>query len=154
MATADQNSISKNEMEMEVEHREAQTGHYSHTPEVKVALHHDAVAAEAIGGDYEGMPKGYYTSKAFIGTLVVSTGTELLGHRSDIFQATCLAQISGYLGWVLPANTLLLINQSLGGSPNITWVALAWTMGFTIGLSLVGRLSDSMPPFNLFRRLC
>jgi hypothetical protein len=57
-----------------------------------------------------------------------------------VFQATCLAQISGYLGWVLPANTLLLINASLGGSPNIIWVAVAWTLGFSIGLALVGRL--------------
>ena len=62
---------------MEIEHREATvaTGHYSHTPEPKIALHHDAVAAEAIGGDYEEMPKGYYTSSAFIGTMVVSVYT-------------------------------------------------------------------------------
>ncbi|KAH8651859.1 fungal trichothecene efflux pump [Tricladium varicosporioides] len=119
--------IEKNDIALE--HREANTsGENSvhHAPHAKVALHHDAVAPEAVGGLYGEMPKGYYWSKDFLGTLI----------------ATCLAQISGYLGWVLPANTLTLINEALGGSPNITWVALAWTMGFTIGLALVGRLSD------------
>ncbi|EHK97415.1 putative Uncharacterized MFS-type transporter yusP [Glarea lozoyensis 74030] len=113
--------------EIELEHHESNEDRtIQHAPKADVKLHHDKVAPEAIGGLYDEMPKGYYTSKEFIGTLI----------------ATCLAQISGYLGWVLPANTLSLINAALGGSPNITWVALAWTMGFTIGLSLVGRLSD------------
>jgi MFS family permease len=73
------------------------------------------------------MPKGYYWSRGFLGTL----------------KAICLAQISGYLGWVLPANKLSLINASLGSSPNILWVATSWTLGFTLGFALVGRLSDS-----------
>lgn len=63
-----------------------------------------------------------------------------MGRGLQVFQATCLAQISGYLGWVLPANTLSLIDVALGGSPNIIWVAVAWTLGFSIGLALVGRL--------------
>ncbi|KAF2836293.1 fungal trichothecene efflux pump [Patellaria atrata CBS 101060] len=88
--------------------------------------HHDHVAQEAIGGLTQNMPPGYYHSPRFIGTLV----------------ATCLAQISGYLGWVLPANTLTLINAAIGPSPNIIWVAISWTAGFTVGFTLVGRLSD------------
>ena len=47
-----------------------------------------------------------------------------------------------YLGWVLPANTLLLINADIGPSANISWVATAWTLGSGIGFLLVGRLSD------------
>ncbi|KAH8601602.1 fungal trichothecene efflux pump [Bisporella sp. PMI_857] len=104
-----------------------EAGHRIHAPHPSIVLHNrDIVAQEAVGGLYEEMPAGYYWSKGFVGTMI----------------ATCLAQISGYLGWVLPANTLSLINEALGGSPNITWVALSWTLGFTIGLSLVGRLSD------------
>ncbi|KAG9241653.1 fungal trichothecene efflux pump [Calycina marina] len=119
--------------EVDIEHRDAVGSLHSKHRKTPAALHkQDIVAQEAIGGTYEELPKGYYYSKDFIGTLTASPWT----------QAVCLAQISGYLGWVLPANTLSLINESLGGSPNITWVALAWTLGFTVGLSLVGRLSD------------
>ncbi|KAI1570818.1 trichothecene efflux pump [Pyrenophora tritici-repentis] len=89
-------------------------------------LHHDHVAEEALGGHRADLGKSYFTSFNFIGTVI----------------ATCLAQISGYLGWVLPANTLSLINASIGPSPNIIWVSISWTAGFAIGFTLVGRLSD------------
>ncbi|KAF2263053.1 fungal trichothecene efflux pump [Lojkania enalia] len=89
-------------------------------------LHHDHVAAEALGGHTSSLPKGYYRSLNFFGTVI----------------ATCLAQISGYLGWVLPSNTLALINAAIGPSPNIIWVSISWTAGFAVGFTLVGRLSD------------
>lgn len=57
-------------------------------------------------------------------------------------QATCLAQISGYLGWVLPANTISLVIASLGPSPNAIWLGVSWTTGAAVGFALVGRLSD------------
>ena len=57
-------------------------------------------------------------------------------------QALCLGNISNYLGWVLPANSLALIDASIGPSPNLSWVALAYTLGLSIGFLLVGRLSD------------
>jgi hypothetical protein len=60
--------IEKNDVTLE--HREA-AAHQMHTPPAEVALHHDAVAPEAVGGLYEEMPKGYYLSKNFIGTVVV-----------------------------------------------------------------------------------
>ncbi|KAK1091215.1 hypothetical protein LTR48_006754 [Friedmanniomyces endolithicus] len=54
--------------------------HAEHTTDIE--LHHDLVAPEALGGRQSELPRNYYRSPAFIGTLV----------------ATCLAQISGYLG--------------------------------------------------------
>ncbi|KAF7554035.1 hypothetical protein G7Z17_g3246 [Cylindrodendrum hubeiense] len=84
------------------------------------------VDKHALGGDYDRMPVGYYKSPQFIGTLA----------------AQCLASICAYLGWVLPANTLTLINADIGPSANINWVATIWTMGSSIGFLLVGRLSD------------
>ena len=46
------------------------------------------------------------------------------------------------MGWVLPSNSLALINDSIGPSDNITWVALAYTLGLAVGFLIVGRLSD------------
>ena len=73
MASGDHSSVDKNAMAFE--HRE-EPGHYQHTPTVEVALHHDAVAPEAIGGLYDEMPKGYYWSKDFIGTMIVGFENE------------------------------------------------------------------------------
>lgn len=57
-------------------------------------------------------------------------------------KAQCLGSIVAYLGWVLPANTLTIINAELGNSPNINWVATAWTLSSCVGFLLFGRLSD------------
>ncbi|KAH8684143.1 trichothecene efflux pump [Ilyonectria robusta] len=86
----------------------------------------DYLDAKAVGGDVDEMPKGYFLSAQFIGTVT----------------AQCLGSICAYLGWVLPANTLTLINQDIGPSANINWVATMWTMGSSIGFLLFGRLSD------------
>ncbi|KAI5458995.1 trichothecene efflux pump [Mariannaea sp. PMI_226] len=86
----------------------------------------DYLDAKAIGGDVGDMPHGYFRSAQFVGTVI----------------AQCLGSICAYLGWVLPANTLTLINQDIGPSPNINWVATMWTMGTSIGFLLFGRLSD------------
>jgi hypothetical protein len=67
-----------------------------HLEEVNVVkkIHADGtinlVDTHAIGGALEEMPKGYYWSVQFIGTVV----------------AVCCGSICAYLGWVLPANTL------------------------------------------------
>jgi MFS family permease len=42
----------------------------------------------------------------------------------------------------MPSNSLTLINESIGPSPNINWVALAYTLGLSIGFLIIGRLSD------------
>jgi len=86
----------------------------------------DYLAPEIVGGDLEDLPKGYFMTPQFIGTVI----------------ATCTASICAYLGWVLPANTLLLINQDIGPSVNLNWVATIWTLGSSIGFLLFGRLSD------------
>ncbi|KAF2660508.1 fungal trichothecene efflux pump [Lophiostoma macrostomum CBS 122681] len=86
----------------------------------------DLVDAHAIGGDVGDMPKGYFWSPQFIGTVL----------------AVCISSNCAYLGWVLPANTLTLINADIGPSTNLNWVATIWTIGSAIGFLLVGRLSD------------
>jgi hypothetical protein len=44
-----------------------------HLSQVKShGLHHDHIAQEALGGTTSDLPKGYYRSAGFIGTVVVS----------------------------------------------------------------------------------
>ncbi|KAI8627941.1 trichothecene efflux pump [Xylariaceae sp. FL1651] len=86
----------------------------------------DYVDRNAVGGDAAEMPDGYFTSPQFIGTVL----------------GQCFGNICAYVGWVMPANTLTLINASLGNSKDIGWVATAWTLGSSIGFLLFGRLSD------------
>ncbi|CAI6340163.1 unnamed protein product [Periconia digitata] len=88
--------------------------------------HVDLVDAHAIGGNVDEMPRGYFWSPQFLGTTT----------------AVCCGSICAYLGWVLPANTLALINADIGPSTNLNWVATIWTIGSAIGFLLVGRLSD------------
>ncbi|KAL4919148.1 fungal trichothecene efflux pump [Aspergillus aurantiobrunneus] len=96
----------------------------------KVVRHADGttnyVDAQALGGDVEDMPKGYFRSLPFLGTVL----------------GQCLGSIVAYLGWVLPSNTLTLINAELGNSPNINWVSTVWTLSSCVGFLLIGRLSD------------
>lgn len=48
-------------------------GIHTHAPPSKIALYHDAIAPEAVGGIYDEMPPGYYRSVGFIGTVIVGT---------------------------------------------------------------------------------
>ena len=43
---------------------------------------------------------------------------------------------------MLPSNTLSLINEAIGPSPNLIWVSISWTAGFAAGFTLMGRLND------------
>ncbi|TKA69436.1 hypothetical protein B0A49_03776, partial [Cryomyces minteri] len=90
-----------------------------------VAIHTETydIDESALGHD---LPKHYYLSPGFIGTVV----------------ALCLGNISNYLGWIMPSNSLLLINESIGPSSNIGWVALSYTLGLSVAFLIVGRLSD------------
>ncbi|KAL4963399.1 trichothecene efflux pump [Aspergillus stella-maris] len=99
-------------------------------PSARAVVHADGtvtyVDVQAIGGEMEDMPKGYFRSLPFLGTVL----------------AQCLGSIVAYMGWVLPSNTLTLINAELGNSPNINWVATVWTLSSCVGFLLIGRLSD------------
>ncbi|KAK0854847.1 hypothetical protein LTR91_017753 [Friedmanniomyces endolithicus] len=104
---------------------DAESGHISKHGDDEVAIHTDtfAIKREALG---EHLPPHYWRSPAFIGTVA----------------ALCFGNISNYVSWVLPSNSLLLINESIGPSPQISWVALAYTLGLAVGFLIVGRLSD------------
>lgn len=101
-----------------------ESGHNSQSGD-DIAIHTEtfAVKKEALGQD---LPPRYWLSPGFIGTVA----------------ALCFGNISNYASWVQPSNSLAIINADIGPSTNISWVALAYTLGLAVGFLLVGRLSD------------
>ena len=76
--------------------------------------------------DETSLPKGYYRSPFFVGTMF----------------ATGLGLSAGVGGFALAAPELSVINEDLGPDGNVTWVSLVYTLTLAVGLLLVGRLSD------------
>lgn len=50
--------------------------------------------------------------------------------------------LQGTGGFALAAPILSIINADIGPDPNYTWVSLSYTLTLSVGLTLVGRLSD------------
>jgi len=72
------------------------------------------------------LPKGYYTSPRFIGSWFATT--------------MCLASSAGGFTFVSPI--LPQINADLGPDASIIWVALVYNLGLSVGLLLMGRITD------------
>lgn len=72
------------------------------------------------------LPKGYFRSAYFLGTLA----------------AVAFSSAAAVGGFALVAPILAQVNADIGPDKNITWVALVYTICLTVGLTLVGRLSD------------
>jgi hypothetical protein len=71
------------------------------------------------------LPKGYFRSVYFWGSLI-AIGTSVM---------------SGVGGFSFIAPILSFIDADIGPSPDLTWVALTYTLTGAIGLMIVGRLS-------------
>lgn len=88
------------------------------------AVHEDVdLSDESIVGfetDVEHLPKGYYTSKFFIGSML-ATGLSL----------TCGVAAFGYA-----APLLATINADLGPDPMFVWVSLVYNVTLSVGLVL------------------
>jgi MFS family permease len=74
----------------------------------------------------DSLPKGYYTSTTFLGSML----------------ATGLGLNAGVAGYGLPAPVLGIINEDIGPDPDLIWVALGYSLTLAVGLTLFGRLSD------------
>lgn len=72
------------------------------------------------------LPKGYYTSASFLGT----------------YFASGFSVMAAVAGFNLAAPVLGIINADIGPDPNLIWVALVYTLTLSVGLTLVGRLTD------------
>ncbi|KAL1889584.1 hypothetical protein Sste5346_008833 [Sporothrix stenoceras] len=88
----------------------------------------EQIDPNAVGGNLSDMPKGYYRSAAFIGTL----------------SAVCLGNACHYLGFVVPASIISVINADIGPNPAYTWISLVWVLTVAVTYSILGRLSDIM----------
>lgn len=76
--------------------------------------------------DIEHVPKGYFTSKYFLGT----------------YTAHVFTFLGGLAGFNLIAPILGQIDADIGPSDNINWVALVFTLGLALGIGLMGRVTD------------
>ena len=105
--------------------------HIHETENVNHVLEHqnqhiEELVEKGFAADADELPKGYFTSVNFIGTFC-AIGFNLMASTG---------------GFALIAPVLLQINVAVGPSPNIIWMALVYTLGLAIGLTLVGRLTD------------
>lgn len=76
--------------------------------------------------DFDSLPKGYYTSRFFLGTY--------LAVGLSIWAGT------GAFGYAAPI--LSIINDDLGPDPRYLWISLVYNTCLAVFLSPVGRLSD------------
>jgi MFS family permease len=72
------------------------------------------------------LPRGYFKSFNFIGSMV------------GIGAAFCC----GVAGFSLVAPVLGFVNADIGPDPNLNWVALSYLLTTSIGLIIVGRVTD------------
>ena len=88
----------------------------------------DAVVAGGFAIESDELPKGYFLTPRFIGT----------------FFAVGMNLMSSTGGFALIAPVLGEIDIALSPpgqpSPSVTWLALVYTIGLAVGLTLVGRL--------------
>ena len=84
------------------------------------------VGAGGFVADEETIPKNYWWTPSFIGSLL----------------AIGFGFWSGASGFAYAAPILSIINADIGPNPNITWVALIHPVALSVGLTLVGRMAD------------
>lgn len=96
------------------------------SPPISEKHHQEDDVLHGFQTDENSLPKGYYRSAFFVGTMF----------------ATGLGLSAGVGGFALAAPELSVINADIGPDGNITWVSLVYTLTLAVGLLLVGRLSD------------
>ncbi|CAK7200047.1 hypothetical protein SEUCBS139899_002735 [Sporothrix eucalyptigena] len=87
---------------------------------------HEAVGGARFDVDEAELPPGYFKSRFFLGTML-AIGLGLTG---------------GVAGFGYAAPILTTINDDIGPSANITWVALVYTLTSSVTLTIIGRVTD------------
>jgi hypothetical protein len=87
--------------------------------------HEDDLTGKIFAVEEQELPKGYYRSIYFWGSMV----------------AIGLSLMCGVAGFSLVAPILAFVNADIGPSPYINWVALTYLLTGAVGCMIVGRLS-------------
>jgi MFS family permease len=87
---------------------------------------HDELVPDNFAVTASQLPKGYFYSSYFLGT----------------WFATGMSIASAWAGFAYVLPILTQINEDIGPDANIVWVALVYTLGLSVGLVLVGRITD------------
>lgn len=105
-----------------------ETAHIEHYEGNKAPI--DVQAEEVKGRDFTtevaDLPKGYFRSLTFLGSML----------------AIGMSFSCGVGGFSFAAPVLSYINADIGPDANVTWVALAYLLTTSIGLIIVGRITD------------
>ncbi|KIX06727.1 uncharacterized protein Z518_04703 [Rhinocladiella mackenziei CBS 650.93] len=72
------------------------------------------------------LPPGYFRSSLFLGSMT----------------AIGMGLLSAIAGFAYAAPILGVINNDIGPSPNLSWVAIVYTLMIAVGLTIVGRFTD------------
>jgi hypothetical protein len=94
--------------------------------------------------DAQDLPKGYFLSPSFIGTML-AVGLAFVGVRNPVLLYRPMIKADYKQGagtFSLVAPLLGIINADIGPDPNYLWIALVITLTLSVGQVLVGRLSD------------
>lgn len=105
-------------------------GSITHAEDAR-AGHHDPIKDDGVvGRDFTvsgtDLPDGYFRSFSFIGSLIA------IGASFGC----------GVAGFSLIAPVLAFVNADIGPDPNLTWVALSYLLTTSVGLLIVGRVTD------------
>jgi len=95
-------------------------GSGNHSDSEKNDHSHEPDAVHGFSRNLETLPKGYYTSVKFIGSML----------------ATGLGLAAAVGGFGLAAPALGIINNEIGPDNNIAWVSLVYTLTLAIGRAL------------------
>ncbi|KJR86888.1 siderophore iron transporter [Sporothrix schenckii 1099-18] len=111
-----------------VDHADASNGTDAAALPVQETLTATSTSEAVVGyeTDLTDLPKGYFTSRFFLGSML-AVGLGL----------TCAVSCFGYA-----APILAQINDDLGPDPRYIWISLVYNAVLAVGLALVGRLSD------------
>lgn len=69
---------------------------------------------------------------------------------TDPSQALALTYESCLFSFVLPIAILLNINEEIGPSTNLAWVATSWSLASAVIMTIAGRCSDIFGRRNFF----